>query len=114
MRIVADGNYHQQRYQVSSGGDQLRMSPSIFLMAATRAKLPKRTSAASISIRDACFFIETFLNGGRRCYATHSATSTPEHSNQPQSHRPFDARRTLLHRTYISLLRSTPLLVLFQ
>ncbi|KAF3932249.1 hypothetical protein ABW19_dt0201713 [Dactylella cylindrospora] len=89
------------------------MSPSIFLTAAIRAKLPKRTSA-SISLRDACFFIEAFMNGSQRCYATHSANASPENSNQPASHRPFNSRQTLLHRTYISLLRSTPLLVLFQ
>ncbi|KAK6531452.1 hypothetical protein TWF281_008256 [Arthrobotrys megalospora] len=91
------------------------MPPSIFLTAAARTKLPNRTS---ISFRDACYFIETFVNGGQRCYASHSnphsKTSIPPGSNQPPSHRPYNSRQTLLHRTYISLLRSTPLMVVFQ
>ncbi|KAF3160568.1 hypothetical protein TWF106_003798 [Orbilia oligospora] len=91
------------------------MPPSIFLKAAARTKLPTRTS---ISFRDACYFIEAFVNGGQRCYAshsvTHSKTCVPPGSNQPPSHRPYNSRQTLLHRTYISLLRATPLMVVFQ
>ncbi|KAK6539692.1 hypothetical protein TWF694_009896 [Orbilia ellipsospora] len=90
------------------------MPPSIFLRAARRTKPPNRTP---LSLRDACCFIETFVNGGQRCYAsliTHSARSAPPDSDQPPSHRPFDSRQNLLHRTYLSLLRATPLLVFFQ
>ncbi|KAJ6259026.1 hypothetical protein Dda_5922 [Drechslerella dactyloides] len=91
------------------------MSRSIFLRAATRAKLPKRTT---ISFNDACRFIEAFVTGSQRCYATrkvtHSASNVPPGSDLPPSHRPYYSRGHLLHRTYISLLRATPLLVMFQ
>ncbi|KAF3918446.1 hypothetical protein ABW21_db0202212 [Orbilia brochopaga] len=91
------------------------MSRSIFVRAATRAKLPKRTS---ISFNDACRFIEAFVTGSQRCYAsqkvTHSATNVPPGSDLPPSHRPYNSRGNLLHRSYISLLRATPLLVIFQ
>ncbi|KAF3907660.1 hypothetical protein AA313_de0206324 [Arthrobotrys entomopaga] len=90
------------------------MPPSLFLRAARRTKLPNQTK---LSFRDALCFIETFVNGGQRCYAsliTHSARSAAPDSGQPPAHRPFDSRQTLLHRTYLSLLRATPLLVFFQ
>ncbi|KAK6335496.1 hypothetical protein TWF696_002270 [Orbilia brochopaga] len=91
------------------------MSRSIFVRAATRAKLPKRTT---ISFNDACRFIEAFVTGSQRCYATrkvtHSASNVPPGSDLPPAHRPYYSRGHLLHRSYISLLRATPLLVMFQ
>ncbi|KAL7274335.1 hypothetical protein RUND412_002780 [Rhizina undulata] len=55
-----------------------------------------------------------------RLYATASAVSiaNPDTSRyaltQPPSHRAATSRKTLLQRTYLSLLRSTPLMIFFQ
>ncbi|KAI5819632.1 hypothetical protein BZA77DRAFT_275366 [Pyronema omphalodes] len=44
---------------------------------------------------------------------TYAAVSTVS-PTQPPSHRAADSRKTQLHRTYLSLLRSTPLMLVFQ
>lgn len=44
----------------------------------------------------------------------HAPPSTLYPPTQPPSHRPPELRKTQLHRQYTSLLRSTPLMLLFQ
>ncbi|KAF8542716.1 hypothetical protein BDD12DRAFT_823735 [Trichophaea hybrida] len=43
-----------------------------------------------------------------------SSPVTDHAPTQPPSHRAPDARKTQLHRTYLSILRSTPLMLVFQ
>ncbi|KAI5855698.1 hypothetical protein BZA05DRAFT_389400 [Tricharina praecox] len=49
-----------------------------------------------------------------RAYTPPAARAVVHAPTQPPSHRAADARKTQLHRTYLSLLRSSPVMLLFQ
>lgn len=76
-----------------------------------RIPLPARASPA------AAFLKPSSQLNTLRCYATayNPTGSATEHApTQPPSHRAADSRKTQLHRTYLSVLRSTPLMLVFQ
>jgi large subunit ribosomal protein L10 len=57
------------------------------------------------------FLCRTYATVNYSPIASAAAAHAP---TQPPSHRAADARKTQLHRTYLSLLRSTPLMLVFQ
>lgn len=78
-------------------------------------KILSITRPTSSTICTSQLLRQCLIPSSQHNYATSSSKRPPAPSSeQPIPHRPYEARKTLLHRTYVSLLRSTPLLVLFQ